>query len=223
MRFGAIIAARTGSVRLPGKALLPIMGIPSISLLIRRIKTSRLLEEIVFATTLLSQDDALASAVEKEGVPVFRGSADDVLDRYVRAGEALKSDYIVRITGDCPFVDGPTLDYVLGECGRNMPFDLLTTKPAFPHGIDFEVYYKPCLAEINSYRLSESEREHILNYIYGNESSYKIIRVSPPENLFSDAPLFLLDTPEDYDRMKSMTQGRDDIFISPAQLIKEFG
>jgi spore coat polysaccharide biosynthesis protein SpsF len=220
MRFGAIVAARTGSARLPGKALLPLMGLPVISLLLRRIRTSRMLDELIFATTTLPQDDRLAQTVAAEGVRVFRGAVDDVLDRCVQAGALLGVEYGVCITGDCPFVDGPSLDFVLSASRTLAPFDLLTTKPAFPHGIDYEVYAASVLADVNRQALGRPQREHILNHLYEHEERYRIVRLSPPPELMTAQPLFLLDTPEDYQRLQAMTAGSDDIHMTPAELIR---
>jgi spore coat polysaccharide biosynthesis protein SpsF len=221
MRFGAVIAARTGSTRLPGKALLPLLGLPVITLLLRRIRTSRLLDDLIFATTTLPQDDLLAETVAAEGTRVFRGPVDDVLSRYVLAGELLEAEYGVRVTGDCPFIDGPTLDFALNACRAQPRFDLLTTKPAFPHGIDYEVYSKAVLAEVNRQTLRPDEREHILNHIYEHEGRYRIIRIAPPPGMKTDQTIFLLDTQEDYRRMQAMTAGTEDIFISPVELIRK--
>lgn len=215
-----IIAARTGSRRLPGKALLPLMSVPVICLLIRRLKTSKLAEKIVFATTQLPEDDLLAETVKKEGIEVFRGSTDDVLNRYVEAALSFDAEYAVRVTGDCPFVDGSTLDIVLERCREIGSFDLVTTKPAYPHGIDYEVYRKNLLAEIYHLELTAEDREHILNYVYRNEDIFKIVRLEPPVELKSEKTIFLLDTPEDYQRMKTLVEGVLDIHVSPSELIR---
>lgn len=220
MKFGIIIAARLGSRRLPGKAMLPLLGIPVISLIIRRLKTSVLASKIVFATTVLAEDDKLAELVQKEGVDVFRGSDKDVLSRYVNAASLHDVNYVVRVTGDCPFVDGSTLDHVLDECRKLPSFDLVTTKPAYPHGIDFEIYPRKILEEINKLNISGQEREHHLNYIYKNEKNFNIQRLLPPSDLVMNDTIFLLDTPEDYAAMNAMVKDVNDIFISPSELVK---
>src|SRR5690348_5122118 len=103
-RTGIIVAARTGSSRLPGKALLPLNGMPMILFLLERL--SPLKEaRVAFATTRLESDDRLAAIVEEAGVPVFRGNAEDLVDRYVAAADHFGFDTVGRVTGDCPFVD----------------------------------------------------------------------------------------------------------------------
>ncbi len=221
MNFLVVIAARTGSSRLPGKALLPIMSVPVISFLIRRLKRSKLAKNILLATTKLTEDDVLVDTALQEGIEVFRGTTNDVLKRYVEAASLYSVQYIVRVTGDCPFVDGATLDMVLERCMGIEDFDLVTTKPAYPHGIDYEVYRKDLLAEINDRDISAEDREHILNYIYRDENGFKIVRLDPPRELVSHDPIFLLDTPEDYQRMTELIHGIEDIYVAPSVLIRK--
>jgi spore coat polysaccharide biosynthesis protein SpsF len=223
MKFGVIIAARTGSKRLPNKALLPLMGIPMIVFLIRRIITSNLASEIVFATTALEEDERLAEIVKAEGIPVFRGSRDDVLGRYVEAAKSYTFDYTIRVTGDCPFVDGETLDRVLQRCLEIREFDLVTTKPFYPHGIDYEICPNRLLEEIhNTKKLTAEEREHMLNYIYNNEKNYKIYRVQPTDDIRIDETIFLVDTPSDFRRITKLLDGIDNIHIKVSDLIKKY-
>ena len=221
MTFGVIIAARMGSKRLPGKALLPLMGIPVISFIIRRLKKSKLASNIIFATTLLKEDDELASVAQNEGVEVFRGSENDVLSRYVQAASAYNFNYVVRITGDCPFVDAHTLDYVLNQCKSLRSFDLATTKPAYPHGIDYEIYPKVVLEKINELPLTAEEREHHLNFFYKNENQFTIQHLQPPPDLKLEDTIFLLDTAIDYANINAILRDINNIFVSPSELIKK--
>lgn len=221
MKFGVIIAARMNSQRLPGKALLPFLGIPAIVFLLRRLKKSKLIHEIILATTVLPEDDVLAQKAKQEDIAVFRGSSDDVLSRYVEAARNRNFDYAVRVTGDCPFVDGPTLDFILAKCPELSEFDLVTTKPAYPHGIDYEIYPVKLLGKINSLTdLSPVDREHILNYLYRNEKKYKIFRLEPPQELLLEDSSFLLDTQSDYERLTNLCKGFDDIYLRVPDLVK---
>jgi|GEM_PF-3131292 len=198
------------------------MGVPVVSFIIRRLKTSRLLSEIVLATTVLPEDDRVAEIGRQEAIGVYRGSSEDVLGRYVKAAENRGFDHAVRVTGDCPFVDGETLDYVLESCLREKTFDLMTTKPAFPHGVDYEVYPTRVLKEIDAMpALPSSEREHILNHVYDNAAEYRIKRLTPPPDLVLDETIFLLDTREDYDRMQLLLAGETDPLVRPSHLIRK--
>ncbi len=216
MKIGVVVAARTGSTRLPGKVLMPLLGEPLILFILKRLAVSQLASEIILATTDLPQDDELADVVSQAGFAVYRGSEQDVLGRYVEAVRGCGFDYVARATGDCPLIDGATLDAVLAECSTLQPFDLATTKPAFPHGIDYEVYAASLLETIHEFPdVTESDREHIMNYIYRNEQRYRIHRLVPPPLLRFSAE-FLIDTPADYSRIAALLSGETSIYI-PAQ------
>ena len=113
-----IVQARVGSKRLPGKVLKAIEGKPLIEILFHRLSRSRVINTIILATSEDSENDVLATMVEKMGYDVFRGSEDDVLARYYHAAKKYRSDIIVRITGDCPIIDPQVVDGVV-DCFIN--------------------------------------------------------------------------------------------------------
>lgn len=186
-------------MRLPGKALLPLCGVPMITYLLRRIIHSRLADTIVFATTDLPQDDELTRVVLGEGVPVFRGSSNDVVLRYVLAASRYELDYVVRVTGDCPFVDARTLDYCISLCKSLERFDLATTKRQFPVGIDYEIYDASLMRNLhNANSLTREEREHLTLHIYNMESDFIVHRLSPNPMWLCNDTAFTVDTKDDY-------------------------
>jgi spore coat polysaccharide biosynthesis protein SpsF len=222
MRFGIIISARTGSKRLPGKVLLPLLGIPAVAFLIRRIKCSQLAEDITLATTQRSEDDELAEIAAREGVDVFRGPEKDVLARYVQAAAGQKFDYAVRVTGDCPLLDGQIIDYGLKICRKQAEFDLASTLPNFPHGIDFEVYPVSLLERIDKEEnLSADDREHVLKYFYRNPARFNIFRLEPPQWLRRADKHFLLDTPSDYQWLQMLLAKASSEYIPVEELINK--
>lgn len=219
MKFGVIVAARTGSQRLPGKVLKPVMGMPLIVFILQRLAVSHHAAELVLATTTLPQDDELAAVVEQAGFAVYRGAAHDVLGRYVEAARGRDFDYAVRVTGDCPLVHGSTLDGVLQECTRCAPFDVVTTKPAYPHGIDYEVYPTALLEQVHALPdVTDEDREHMLNYIYRHEQRYRIVRLQPPAELAFRTE-FLIDTPDDYKRVTALLDGETNVHITAHELV----
>ena len=113
MKIVAIVQARMGSTRLPGKVLKKIVGIPAIEILLARLSRSELINEICLATSLNIENDPLCSAIEKIGYRVIRGSEIDVLQRFWEAAAATSADIVVRITGDCPVVDPKLVDQVI--------------------------------------------------------------------------------------------------------------
>lgn len=196
--FGVIVAARSGSSRLPGKALLPLDGVPMIVFLLRRIRPSIQADAIIFATTELPEDDELASIVAKEGFEVYRGANQDVVARYVKAAQDYGLDYLVRITGDCPFVDSASLDYCIARCKEFDRFDLASTKGYFPVGIDYEIYRADMMASLHeSGKLTREEREHLTLHFYNNNDSFDIRKIYPPDE-WKNEVTFTVDTREDY-------------------------
>lgn len=225
MKIGVIIAARANSTRLPGKALLPLVGFPMLQFLIKRIKTSKLTHTIILATSDLPQDDALAEIAQKEGIEVYRGSLDDVLHRYVEAAKAYDFDYCLRITGDEPFLDGPTIDYMIEEAQKVGSFDLLDTRDTFAPGLRMEIYPKSLLEKIDlEGNPTDEEREHVTYFIHQKEKTngYKIIQLPAPEELQLTDSIFLVDTQEDYDIMLHITEGVTDVYMTPQEYIKRY-
>ncbi len=205
--IGIIIACRTQSTRLPGKALLPLGGYPMVIYLLERLRSSNFADNIVLATSELPDDDELASIVSTFGVPVFRGQHDDVVDRYVNAAQHFSFDYVVRVTADCPFVCSKTLDYFIERSFAFQSFDLLTTKGFFPVGIDYEIFPTSLLLKLHhSSLLSTSDREHLTLYMYNNSSRYNIIYLPPPFN-FCKEQTYTVDTLEDYTMATSIVSG----------------
>lgn len=203
-RIGVIVAARTGSTRLTGKALLPLAGKPMILFLLDRIRASRRSDVICFATTELEEDGHLAATVKSAGYPVFRGANRDVVARYVDAAAAHRLDHVVRITGDCPFVDAESLDYCIDQAARLAPFELATTKGTFPVGIDYEIYNAATMSQLHaSGQLDEEAREHLTLYLYQHAERFCTIQLQPRVE-WRSPQIFTVDTAEDYVRAEDI-------------------
>jgi spore coat polysaccharide biosynthesis protein SpsF len=222
MKFTVVVAARTSSSRLPGKALLPLGGVPMIRYLLRRIATAKLAHEIVFATTTGADDDELAAEVAAEGVRVFRGAREDVVKRYADVAREIDAEYLVRVTGDCPFTDGETLDHCLRACTAAERFDLASTKGRFPVGIDYEVFRAETLARLHaSDALDDADREHLTKYFYDHAPELRIVQLEPrPEWRRSTRP-FTVDTEDDYRFAQTMVAALPDPAFSVADLVRE--
>ena len=109
-RVAAIIQARMGSTRLPGKVLLDIQGKPLLERVIERVKKSKLIDEIIIATTINAKDRAIIELARAQGLPYCAGSEEDVLDRYYQTAREFQADVIVRITSDNPLTDPEVID-----------------------------------------------------------------------------------------------------------------
>jgi spore coat polysaccharide biosynthesis protein SpsF (cytidylyltransferase family) len=218
-RVGVIVAARMSSTRLPGKALLPLHGLPMIVFLLRRLRRTRL-AEVVVATTNLPADDPLAETVAAEGVAVFRGSEADVVGRYVAAARHFDFDVVARVTADCPFVDAGLADWCIDRTAQFGDFDLTTTKGCFPVGLDMEIYRADCMEALDrSGKLTTEEREHLTLHFYNHGDEFAVRRIAPPDHWATSGRHFTVDTQDDYDdarRLVASIGGRE--FSIPAML-----
>lgn len=162
----AIVQARMGSTRLPGKVLKEIDGQSLISLLLARLSQSRCVDRIVVATTEVGSDDQLAEACAELGYSVFRGSENDVLSRFYYAARQYQASIIVRITGDCPLIDSDIVDQVIRDFESNcVDYASNIEPPSFPDGLDVEVFSYSALSEAFHGADEEREREHVTSYL----------------------------------------------------------
>lgn len=171
---GAIIQARVGSTRLPGKVLMELSGHPLIWHVINRLKQAKKVEKIILATTVNPNDDVLVEWAERNGVDCFRGSEDDVIFRFYGAAKAFNLNTIVRITADDPFKDPEIIDQVVKMFEENnLDFACNNNPPTFPEGLDVEVFSFKSLQEAMQADLSDFEREHVTQYFYHHPEKFK--------------------------------------------------
>jgi spore coat polysaccharide biosynthesis protein SpsF len=203
-KVGVVVAARSQSVRLPGKALLPLQGIPMIQFLLRRLQPMQN-GMLAVATTDLAADDELAAAVIAAGIPLFRGSSDDVVGRYVGAAKRFGFDTVARVTGDCPFVDAELTDWCIARASALDSFDLATTKGRFPVGLDVEIYRSERMADLDTRRLlTPADREHLTLYFYDHSDELVLRTIEQPAGWPKTSGRFTVDTPADYDRAQAL-------------------
>ena len=145
-----IVQARMNSTRLPGKVLKKVGDRSLIEILLTRLSKSKMVDRIVLATSKNKENSPLASTVEKLGFDVFRGSEDDVLNRYYQTAKKYAPKTIVRITGDCPIIDPLIVDKVIylyqNKCAD---YASNTNPPTYPDGLDVEVFSFDMLKEAN--------------------------------------------------------------------------
>lgn len=175
----AIIQARMGSTRLPGKSLADICGQPLLGRIIDRVAASRLVDVVMVATTKEAADDQLVDFVQQKGVPFYRGSVQDVLDRYYQAASLSSAGIIIRITADDPFKDPDVIDLVVGELLADPALDYAsnTIEPTFPEGLDVEAFRQSALACAWREAKAPSEREHVTPYIWKHPETFRIRNV----------------------------------------------
>ena len=155
-----------GSVRMPGKVMQRIGGTPLIGLLLERLSRAQRVDQIVMATSDSPRNDPLADYVRGLGYEVYRGSEDDVLDRYYRAAKLTAADAVVRVTGDCPLIDPALVDRVVGrfvESGADYATN--TMPPTFPDGLDVEVFAFAALETAFRHATTPRDREHVTPFL----------------------------------------------------------
>ncbi len=178
-----IIQARMESTRLPGKILLKVKGIPLLEYLARRIKQAKRIDKVVIATTKNKEDDKIEVLCKNIGIDCFRGSENDVLDRYYQCSLQYSDyDYIVRITGDCPLVDPVLIDEVINLFEKNnYDYAVNLTEDNFPDGLAVEIFKKEALYDAAKNASLQSAREHVTLYIVNNKK-YKKGYLKAPED-----------------------------------------
>jgi spore coat polysaccharide biosynthesis protein SpsF (cytidylyltransferase family) len=198
MKTVAIIQARMGSSRLPGKMLLPLTDTPVIQRVYDRACKIDGLDEVLMATTVAAQDDPLAAYCTGHGIPVFRGSEKDVLDRYCRAAEITRADIVMRITGDCPLLDPIESAKVLQLFQQTPGCDYASNvhPPFLPDGLDTEVVRYSSLAWVCREINDPVAHEHVTYYIPHHPEKFHLAALTGAEDLSRHR--WTLDNREDY-------------------------
>jgi spore coat polysaccharide biosynthesis protein SpsF len=193
----AILQARTSSSRLPGKVMVPMAGAPMLARQIQRLQRSRRIDRLMLATSDRADDDAVAALALSEGIDCYRGSLDDVLDRYYRAGAQLNPSHVVRVTGDCPLADWEVIDQVIAftlEGGYDYASN--TIEPSWPDGLDVEVMKFAALE--SAWREADAlvEREHVTPFIIRRPERFRLgsMRAEPDLSHLR----WTVDEPSDY-------------------------
>jgi len=180
----AIIQARMGSKRLPGKVLRPIIGKPMLAHLLDRLSYAKRIDLIVVATSVGRADDPIADLAENLDLTCFRGSEADVMDRVYQAALAYDADPIVRITADCPLLDPTIIDHVINEFFENSAdLALNSFRETYPDGLDVEVFSLEALARCWQVAPEGPLREHLYSYILKNPNQFEVHHVLHKENL----------------------------------------
>lgn len=162
----AIIQARMGSSRLPGKSLAEIEGRPMLWHVIQRVKRAKLVDRVVVATSTAPADDAIEKMCRESDVPCYRGSENDVLDRYYHAARAEKASQVVRITADCPLIDPEVIDRVVQRFQRgDLDYASNAMVRTYPDGLDTEICSFLALERAWHEATKASEREHVTPYL----------------------------------------------------------
>ena len=219
-RPGIVTQARTTSTRLPRKVLTEVAGRTLLDHHLDRLAATGL--PVVVATTTNATDDEIVALCARRGIPVFRGSEDDVLARFHGAVTQEGYDVVVRVTSDCPLVDGrPVAAAVRRFVDEGDPWLYLSnTQPhTYPRGLDFEVFSAAALAEAAEDATESYEREHVTPYLNRNVSGrMRLANVAAPEDA-SDLRV-TVDTEDDLRLVRALLEEHDAAALGWEDLVR---
>lgn len=198
----AIIQARIRSTRLPGKVLLALGGKTILENVVERARQAELINRVVLATSTEAADDAIANLCSEKDIVYFRGSENDVLDRFYRAALAYKAENICRLTADCPLIDPTIIDKAAREF-LSGDYDYVSTShpvATYPDGFDTWIFSFAALEQSWREAKLPSEREHVTSYIWNHPEKFKIGSIKNKIDL--SAYRLTIDEPADYEALK---------------------
>lgn len=178
----AIIQARMSSTRLPGKVMREVSGKTILGHVVSRLKAATLIDTVAVATTTERSDDIIERWCAENGAPVYRGSLNDVLDRYYQAAVRFSAKTVVRITSDCPLIDPELVDRIVEKFSEG-GYDHVSVGPTYPDGLDAEVFSLDALTKAYSDARLASEREHVTPYIWKNPEVFRLSKISCEKDL----------------------------------------
>ncbi len=192
----ALIQARMGSSRFPGKVLADLCGHAMLWHVVSRVRRAKTIDQVVVATTDCAADDPVVRFCEQAGIAYFRGSEQDVLDRFYRAAQFHHAEVVVRITSDCPLIDPPVIDKVVrrfmqGDCD----YASNVLRYTYPDGLDVEVFSFAALEQAWREAVKPSEREHVTPYL--RTGKFKTVNVESEVPVPPDEYRWTVDHPED--------------------------
>ncbi len=213
MKVLAIVQARMGSNRLPGKVMRELNGHPMIYYTLTKLKKSRYIDQVILATSDKSTDTPLAEFARSIGFEVFRGDEDNVLERYKLASDKYQGDIIIRVTGDCPLIDPIIVDHAITKfLMYDYDYIRLDVPNTFIRGFDAEVFSKEALDKTYDIVCVQNDveredykpfREHVTYYIYNHLEDFNVGSLQGQEVLDTSINLSV-DTLEDFERVKPL-------------------
>ncbi len=227
MKYAVIMQARVGSTRLQGKVLKKLCDKTVLEHDIERIRQSKLVDDIIIATTTNPNDEAIVQLADKCHCRCFRGSENDVLERYYLAAKEYNVEQIIRITSDCPLVDPYVIDDVIA-CYDKGDYDIITNVPnewetmSYPRGLDLEIFSYEWLSRAYNEATSSYDREHVSPYIYDNAKKRYYYKYEKDYSQYR----WTLDTKEDWELIEKIYEhlyhGKHDFyFLDIVKLMEE--
>lgn len=221
----AIVQARSGSTRLPGKIFKTLAGKPMIWHIVDRLSHAKMLDKIIIATTTLFEDDLVEQFCNINNISFYRGSSNDVLSRYYETAKIYNADIVIRVTSDCPVIDPVIIDAMLMQFIQEDHIDYLsnTLDRTFPRGLDAEIFTFATLEKTFKETKLDYEQEHVTPYIYHNPDKFNIKNYANETDLSSYR--WTVDTAEDFRLIEEIysclyLQGKIFLFKDILQLLE---
>lgn len=207
-----------GSSRFPEKILKPLGKLDVLSYVTSRCKKIIGIDEVIVATSTLSQDDAIVTWCNTNNITCFRGSEDDVLSRYIDCAKNYNPDYIMRVTSDCPFVDFEMANEMIQQLKENQ-VDIIDLQGELPRGLAVELISYKALQYIHENGKENCHREHVTYYAYEFKDEFTRCAYEIPLNRRHPELRVTLDTKEDYTLLQAVAKHFNDIYVSSADVI----
>ena len=215
-----IVQARMGSERLHAKVLKEIIGKPMILHVLDRLKQSVTIDKIVMATSTNKNNDPLVQCVEQAGYSVFRGSENNVLERFNHVVEKFGGDTIVRITGDCPLIDPQIVDKVIGRFNNeNLDYIRLDVPQSFIPGFDVEVFSKESLNKTALLANDPKYIEHVTYYIYTHQDEFAV-GFEKGDNFYNKDYRLCVDTQADLNLVTNIFKHFNDPYVQARDVVE---
>lgn len=219
MKTIIIIQARMGSSRLPGKIIKPLGKADVLTYVTKRCKQIEGVSEVIVATSILPQDDAVETWCQDNGITYFRGSEEDVLDRYVQCAKKYEPDYVMRVTADCPFVDYEMADEIVALM-KEKQVDIIDVAGGLPRGLTVELISYQALLYIHEHGKESRHREHVTYYAYENREQFTRATYEAPASRRYPELRITLDTDEDYALCQAVAEHFQHVTVSSADVIQ---
>jgi len=209
MKIVATVQVRMNSSRLPGKVLMNILGKPILGYLLERLNRSKLINEIVVATSENKENDAIEKFCVKNNYTIFRGSENNVTSRIIGALEKNDADIAVEIYGDCPLIDHRIVDELIQyylDHQNNYDFVTNGMKTTYPPGLEVEVYPLSVLKKAYEFSSNPDELEHGTYIVRKHDEIFRIKNIEAPKNLYYPDLELELDSEEDFHVIKKIIE-----------------
>jgi glutamate-1-semialdehyde 2,1-aminomutase/spore coat polysaccharide biosynthesis protein SpsF len=220
MKTVGIVQARMGSTRLPGKVMMDLGGMPVVGWSLRALKRAAGVNQVVLATSIATDDDVIAQWGEANHWTVVRGSEEDVLDRFMKVVEVTNADYLLRATGDCPFLDPQVISEVIALRERgNFAYCSNVNPPTYPDGLDIECFSVKALEIAHRKTTNSTDRDTVTQYIVRNRAQF------PAGNVVCSIPgldkeRWVLDSAEDMEFCREVVKISGNSVIPYVRLLR---